>query len=302
MSTGRYAPSPTGVLHLGNLRTALVAWLFARSTGSGFLLRMDDLDQVVSKPEHEAGQLRDLAAIGLDWDGEVLRQSTRRARYEAAISRLDAAGRTYACYCTRREIQEAASAPHGPVGAYPGTCRQLTDGERRQREEAGRPPALRLRAGGATVAVADRLHGIVELEVDDVVLRRNDGTPAYNLAVVVDDADHGVEEVVRGDDLLDSTPRQVHLARTLGLPVPGYAHVPLVLAPDGSRLAKRHGAVTLADRAARGQTPADVVTELAASLGLAAPGEPVTPGDLLIRFDPDRLPREPWVLSEADLR
>ena len=299
MADGRYAPSPTGDLHLGNLRTALLAWLFARSAGSRFAMRMDDLDAAVSKPEHEASQLRDLADLGLDWDGDVVRQSERRHRYDEAITRLEAAGLTYACYCTRREILEAASAPHGPVGAYPGTCRDLTPAQRAEREASGRPPALRLRTGGEVVGVDDRLHGRVELAVDDVVLRRNDGTPAYNLAVVVDDADQGVDEVVRGDDLLPSTPRQAHLARTLGLTVPAYAHVPLVLAPDGSRLAKRHGAVTLADRVARGETPATVLGALAASLGLAEPGESVTPADLLPRFDPDALPRDPWVFTGA---
>ncbi|HSL59118.1 MAG TPA: tRNA glutamyl-Q(34) synthetase GluQRS, partial [Acidimicrobiales bacterium] len=239
MAVGRFAPSPTGTLHLGNLRTALVAWLFARSSGSRFLVRMEDLDRVQSRPEHERGQLADLAALGLDWDGPVLRQSERFDRYEAAIARLDAAGLTYRCWCTRREIREAASAPHGdlPDGAYPGTCRDLPTRELAARERSDRPAALRLRADHATVGFTDRLVGPVSGRIDDVVLRRNDGVPAYNLAVVVDDADQGVEEVVRGDDLLSSTPRQLHLARLLDLAEPTHAHVPLALAPDGERLA-----------------------------------------------------------------
>ncbi|MCU1453811.1 MAG: putative aminoacyl-tRNA synthetase [Acidimicrobiales bacterium] len=304
MPAGRFAPSPTGALHLGNLRTALLAWLFARSAGSRFLLRMEDLDQVTASRAHEADQQRDLAALGLDWDGEVVRQSERFDRYEAAIRRLDQLGLTYPCYCSRREVREAAAAPHdGPVpdGAYPGTCRDLSARERRAREAAGRRPALRLRAEGVSVAFTDRLHGRAEGVVDDVVLRRNDGVPAYNLAVVVDDAAQGVAEVVRADDLLTSTPRQLHLARLLDLALPSHAHVPLVLEPSGARLAKRDGAVTLADRRRRGQDAAAVRSWLAASLGLAEPGEPVTPQNLVARFDPARLPREPWRLTADDL-
>ena len=298
-ATGRFAPSPTGPLHLGNLRTALLAWLFARAQGAGFLVRLDDLDPDRVRPGIAAQQLADLAALGMDWDGPVVAQSERRERYDAAIESLDAGGLLYPCFCTRREIREAASAPHGPLpeGAYPGTCLRLSATQRAERERAGRPPALRLRAGGARVRFADRLLGPQEGAVDDLVVRRNDGAPAYNLAVVVDDADQGVGEVVRGADLLDSTPRQLHLARLLGLPEPGHAHVPLMLGPDGARLAKRHGAVTLADRLALGETPARVRGALAASVGLAAPGETPAPEELLARFDPARLPAHPTVLA-----
>ena len=299
MAAGRFAPSPTGDLHLGNLRTALVAWLFARSSGSRFVVRMEDLDRATSRTSYETGQLRDLAAIGVDWDGTVVRQSDRFDHYEAAIAQLTGAGLTYRCYCSRREIREAATAPHGPVpdGAYRGTCRNLTRAEEAERREAGRRPALRLRAGSVRVAFTDRLAGPVEAEVDDLVLRRNDGVPSYNLAVVIDDAGQGIGEVVRGDDLLLSTPRHLHLGRLLGLPTPEYAHLPLVLGPDGQRLAKRHGAVTLADAVASGQTPADVRDRLAVSLGLAVPGERVSPTELIGRFDPSLLPRRPWVLE-----
>jgi len=290
---GRFAPSPSGPLHLGNLRTALLAWLFARSAGARLLVRVEDLDPGRSRREHEAGQLADLAALGLDWDGPVVRQSERRERHRAALERLRAAGRVYPCWCTRAEIREAASAAHGPLpeGAYPGTCRRLTAAQRAEREHSGRSPALRLDAGGERVGFVDRLHGPVDEVVDDLVLWRNDDTPAYNLAVVVDDADQGIGEVVRGDDLLETTPRQLLLQRLLGLREPAYAHVPLVLGPDGARLAKRHGAVTLADRAARGEAPADVLAWMARSLGLAAPGEPVALPLLLARFDPAALPR-----------
>ncbi len=289
---GRFAPSPSGPLHLGNLRTALLAWLLARSAGARFLVRVEDLDPGRSRREHEQRQLADLAAVGLDWDGPVVRQSERRERHRAALDELRADGRVYPCWCTRAEIREASSAAHGPLpeGAYPGTCRRLTAAERAERERSGRPPALRLDAGGEQVAIVDRLHGSVEAVVDDLVLWRNDDTPAYNLAVVVDDADQGIGEVVRGDDLLETTPRQVLLQRLLGLPEPAYAHVPLVLGPDGARLAKRHGAVTLADRAARGETPADVLAWMARSLGLAQAGEPIDLPLLLARFDPAALP------------
>ncbi|MFM7534610.1 MAG: tRNA glutamyl-Q(34) synthetase GluQRS [Acidimicrobiales bacterium] len=302
MATGRFAPSPTGRLHLGNLRTALVAWLFARHAGSRFVLRVEDLDPATSRLEHEAAQLADLAAIGLDWDGPVVRQSARRAAHDEAVAALERSGRTYFCFCTRREIQAAARAPHGPDGSYPGTCRHLSDAERRDRLREGRRPAVRLRADGAVVTVVDRIQGPCSLVVDDVVLRRNDGVCAYNLAVVVDDAHQGGEEVVRGDDLLESTPRQVHLARLLGLTPPGHAHVPLVLAPDGARLAKRHGAVTLADRAARGEHPLAVRSMLAASLGLCPAGERPSLGELLEAFDPERLPRSPWVWTDEPSR
>ena len=294
--TGRFAPSPTGALHLGNLRTALLAWLFARSAGAAFLVRMEDLDQAVARPEHERQQLADLAAIGLDWDGPVVRQSERRVVYAQAIDDLTARGLTYPCYCSRREIREAASAPHGRQadGAYPGTCRDLAASARRRMEDAGRPAALRLRSDGEVVHFVDRLAGPFVGLVDDLVLRRGDGTPAYNLAVVVDDAAQGVGEVVRGDDLLASTPRQIHLARLLGIVPPSYAHVPLALGPDGSRLAKRHGAVSLADLADAGLGPAAVLGRLAASAGLVEPGAPVDLATLVADFDPSRIPRDPW--------
>jgi glutamyl-tRNA synthetase len=288
---GRFAPSPTGVLHVGNLRTALLAWLFARSQGARFLMRIEDLDTGRVRRELEAQQLADLRAIGIDWDGAAVRQSERQELYAAALERLDAAGLLYRCWCTRAEIREAASAAHGerPEGAYPGTCRELTAAEVAEREASGRPPAWRVRAGAARVTFSDRLCGETSGEVDDFVVRRNDGAYAYNLAVVVDDADQGIGEVVRGADLLDSTPRQLWLGEQLGLPGgwgPSYAHVPLMLGPDGARLAKRHGAVTLADRAALGQSPEDVRRELLAPFGL---GDCVTMQELVTHFDPERI-------------
>ena len=290
---GRFAPSPSGELHVGNLRTALLAWLFARSTGRRFLMRVEDLDRARSGAE--AGQLRDLTAIGITWDGGVVRQTDREPLYQEAVARLSAAGLTYECFCTRREIQEAPSAPHAPQGAYPGTCRNLTAAEREEKRTR-RPAAIRLRSAVSRVTVQDVLRGGYTGVVDDFVLRRNDGVAAYNLAVVVDDAAQGIDQVVRGDDLLPSTPRQAYLASLLNIPVPEYAHVPLVLNTGGARLAKRDGAVTLADLAAAGVPVPDVRDALLASLGL--PAGP--PGRALAVFDPARLPREPWIWRGMD--
>lgn len=300
VGAGRFAPSPSGDLHLGNLRTAVLAWLFARSTGRRFLVRVEDLDRV--RPGAEQGQLADLAALGIDWDAEVVHQSRRLRMYDDAIDRLSRSGLTYECFCTRREILQATSAPHAPAGAYPGTCRALSDSEREEKKAAGRPPAVRLRAGTDFFTVHDVLHGDFTGIVDDLVLRRGDGTPAYNLAVVVDDAAQGIDQVVRGDDLLASAPRQAYLAGLLGLPAPVYAHVPLALNEEGKRLAKRDGAVTLADQRALGHTPADVLGRIAVSLRLADPGEPVSLPLLLDRWDPARLPRHPWVFETESAR
>lgn len=290
---GRFAPSPTSQLHVGNLRTALVAWLMARSSGRRFVVRIEDLDagRVAAAPRVAEGQLRDLAGLGLDWDGEVVRQSSRLDHYAAALDRLP----TYPCFCSRREIAEASSAPHADgYRPYPGTCRGLSDAERAARA-AVRPPALRVDAGGAIVTVRDRWHGPVTGVVDDFVVRRNDGAYAYNLAVVVDDLAQGVDQVVRGDDLLTSSPRQAWLIGRLGGALPEYAHVPLVVNAEGRRLAKRDGAVTLADLARRGVDADGVRSLLGQSLGLNGAGEPVTAAELLDRFDPDALPRDPWV-------
>jgi glutamyl-tRNA synthetase len=285
---GRFAPSPSGELHVGNLRTAILAWLFARSTGRNFLLRVEDLDR--ARAGAEAGQLRDLAAVGVTWDGAVVRQTERTAVYDDAVDQLSAAGLTYECFCTRREIQEAPSAPHAPQGAYPGTCRNLDPAELEYKRST-RPSAIRLRADVTEYTVHDVLSGEFTGVVDDFVLRRNDGVTAYNLAVVVDDAAQEIDQVVRGDDLLPSTPRQAYLASLLHMPVPEYAHVPLVVNSDGARLAKRDGAVTLADLALAGVTATDVRDLILQSLGLPAG----TLEQALAAFSPADLPRGPWV-------
>ncbi|MEH0108443.1 tRNA glutamyl-Q(34) synthetase GluQRS [Tersicoccus sp. MR15.9] len=289
---GRYAPSPTGDLHVGNLRTALLAWAFARATGRAFLLRVEDLDRARSGSAER--QLADLAAIGTDWDGDVVVQSARGTLYEEALHTLRERGLVYECFCTRREIAEAASAPHAAPGAYPGTCRNLDDAERATRRASGRPPALRLRAAVDAFTVHDVIAGHWTGPVDDLVLVRNDGTVAYNFAVVLDDGELGIDQVVRGDDLLSSAPRQAYLATVLGLTPPTYAHVPLVLGPTGARLAKRDGAVTLRDLVAAGSSVADVVGMIADSLDL--PGVRTAAG-LLAAFDPAALPRHPWTFT-----
>ncbi|AVL99335.1 tRNA glutamyl-Q(34) synthetase GluQRS [Gordonia iterans] len=291
-SAGRFAPSPSGDLHVGNLRTALLAWLFARSTGRDFLIRMEDLDRV--KAGSAERQLADLAALGLTWSEPVVAQSERLGVYRAVVDDLIAAGETFECYCTRREIQDAPSAPHAPPGAYPGTCRDLSEQER-ERRRTERPAAIRLRAAVSQFTVDDVLHGRYTGDVDDFVLVRGDGTPAYNLAVVVDDAASCIDQVVRGDDLLPSTPRQAYLAERLGYPVPQYAHVPMVVNDAGVRLSKRDGAITLEQLARLGYDTAAVLGTMAHSLGLAEPGEHVPADRLLERFDPATLPREPWV-------
>ncbi len=302
--TGRFAPSPSAPLHLGNLRTALLAWCAARAEDGRFLLRVEDL--TTSPTDERAAaiavdQLSDLATLGITHDGEVVRQSERADLYRAAVDDLVDRGLTYPCFCTRREIRAASVAPHGPAaeGAYPGTCRRLTDSDRLRLEAEGRRPALRLRAEGVEVEVVDRLLGRRTAVVDDLVLRRADGEPAYNLAVVVDDAAQGVDQVVRGDDLWETTPRQVLLQRLLGVATPEYLHVPLVLGPDHQRLSKRDGAVTLADRFALGEDVEAVVGLLAGSAGLARPGERLVADQVVERFDVDRLVRTPWVLDGA---
>ncbi|MET0995386.1 MAG: tRNA glutamyl-Q(34) synthetase GluQRS, partial [Mycobacterium sp.] len=244
---GRFAPSPSADLHIGNLRTAVLAWLFARSTGRRFLMRIEDLDDR-THADVANRQLDDLAALGLTWNAPVEWQSEHPERYDAVVTELAERGLLYECYCSRRDIAQAPQAPHAPQGAYPGICRDLTDAERQTRcRESGRLPALRLRTEAITYTVTDMLHGRYTGIVDDFVIRRGDGVPAYNLAVVVDDAAQSVDQVVRGDDLLPSSPRQAYLALLLGYAEPVYAHVPLVLNEDGARLAKRDGAVTLAE-------------------------------------------------------
>lgn len=302
---GRYAPSPSGDLHLGNLRTALLAWLYARSSGRRFLVRVEDIDTQRSSRESAQRQLEDLAALGLDWDGEVIYQQDRYAAYEAALAQLP----TYECYCSRKDIQEASRAPHAIPGQYPGTCRALSDDERAAKRAElaaqNRVPAIRLLADVSSFTIHDAFAGEYTGEVDDFILRRGGQPPAdpnqgmdwaYNLAVVVDDAFQGVDQIVRGDDLLSSAPRQAYLAHQLGYPEPEFVHVPLVLNAEGVRLSKRDGAVTLRQLLeGHGRDAGDVVKLLAQSLGYEASSVQ----ELCEQFQPEKLPREAFVWDGA---
>jgi glutamyl-tRNA synthetase len=274
-------------------------------------MRVEDLDRARVRPGLEARILDELRWLGLDWDEGPdvggakgpYRQSERLASYEAALERLRAAGRVYPCFCSRAEIARAAEAPHGPSDEgprYPGTCAGLSR-EDAERRSAGRRPAWRLRVPPGAVRFVDGVHGQREIdvaaEVGDFVVARADGVPAYQLAVVVDDAAMGVTDVVRGDDLLSSTGRQLLLYAALSLPAPRFAHVPLVVGEDGERLAKRHGALSLGELRERGADPRAVVGLLAALSGLAPPGARLSPSDLVPVFDLARIPRSPAVLA-----
>src|SRR3954469_20414140 len=236
MYTGRFAPSPTGPLHMGSLIAALASWLDARAAGGRWLVRMEDLDRPRVLPGADDAILDALSRLGLQWDGEVVYQSKRHDLYRRALERLRPD--TYWCSCSRREIADSSlglATDGAPI--YPGTCRHGTKGDRR---------ALRLRTNAETIIFEDRVQGrqeqVLERAVGDFVLYRADGLFAYQLAVVVDDADQGVTDVVRGADLLDSTPRQIYLQRLLGMPTPRYLHVPVAVDAGGEKLSKQTGA------------------------------------------------------------
>jgi glutamyl-tRNA synthetase len=296
---GRFAPSPTGALHLGSARTALVAWLRARALGGAFVLRVEDLDAPRVVAGAEAAMRADLRWLGLDWDEgpdvggphAPYGQSARTHRYADALTRLRAAGLVYPCTCTRREIAAIASAPHGldeEGPRYPGTCRSGPT-------HPERPASFRFRMPEPAPGFVDALGGAFApgaLGGGDFVVARSDGTFSYQLAVVVDDLAMGITEVVRGDDLRSSVPRQLALAEALGGTPPAWLHVPLVLAADGQRLGKRHGSTSLAALREAGHTPAAIIGRLAQTLGLAAPGEALLPEALVSRFDLAKLPRE----------
>ncbi|WP_231440691.1 tRNA glutamyl-Q(34) synthetase GluQRS [Brevibacterium zhoupengii] len=295
---GRFAPSPSGDLHIGNIRSGLLAYVRARQTGRRFLWRIEDLDRV--QPGAAQSQLEVFAELGITPDEPPLIQSERLGIYTEALSRLEGQGLVYECYCSRKDIQQAPSAPHSPPGAYPGTCSDLLEPERelrRQRlKEQGRSPALRLRTDNVEVTVEDRLLGEITAPVDDLVLKRGDGVFAYNLIVVVDDAASGVDEVVRGDDLATSAPRQAHLAKLLGLPQPSWLHVPLVVNIEGRRLAKRDGAVTYQQLRALGWTRDDVYSWIGTSLGFGgAEGTWSTIDDMVAGLDFDQIRTEETV-------
>jgi glutamyl-tRNA synthetase len=295
-------------MHLGNARTALLAWLDARSRGGRLAMRVEDLDGPRVRPGLEARILAELRWLGLDWDEgpdvggphAPYRQSERLGRYAGALARLCEAGLAYECFCSRAEIAAASHAPHGPADEgprYPGTCAHLTRVERDARAARGKPAAWRFRVPAEEFRFEDAVFGPQAVDVaastGDFVVMRADGVPAYQLAVVVDDLAMEVTDVVRGADLLSSTARQLLLWRALGGSPPRFAHVPLVVGDDGARLAKRHGALSVGELRERGADPRAVVGLLAASAGLCAPGLRVAPAELVRGFAIERLSREP---------
>jgi glutamyl-tRNA synthetase len=304
---GRLAPSPTGAQHVGNARTYLIAWLSARSHGGRIVLRLEDIDS----PRVEAGAglqaIDDLRWLGLDWDEGPVIQSERLPLYESALEKLKAQELVYPCTCSRGDIERAASAPHaeheGP--AYPGTCasRSVADAKKL----ADRPFAWRFRLPACPCEFIDGFQGATTINLrevggDFVVWKSLGSGPAYQLAVVVDDAAQQVTEVIRGDDLVPSTPRQLLLDQALGLPAPRFTHVPLVVGPDGRRLAKRHGDTRLATLREAGVPPEALIGLLAWSCGWIDRSEPITARHLIPLFRLEAIPPEPFVVTPEHLR
>lgn len=296
---GRYAPSPSGDLHLGNLRTALLAWLYARCAGGSFVLRVEDLDRPRVRPGATQRMLSDLRWLGLDWDEgpdaggpyAPYTQSERLEIYQDYLQSLRNADLIYPCYCTRAEVARAASAPQqGDEGpSYPGTCRNLTMTQRKQHETRGRRPCWRFRVDEERVVTfTDLAAGCTEQHVQqavgDFIVCRSDGIFAYQFAVVVDDALMHINQVVRGTDLLNSTPRQILLYEALGFPIPDFIHVPLMLDEAGKRLAKRVQSAGLEPLRAGGATAAGVVGQLAASCGLVEAGQVISASGLAQQY------------------
>lgn len=297
---GRLAPSPSGRLHLGHARTFVLAWLHVRSRGGQLCLRLEDLDASRCRPEHVDGVQRDLEWLGLDWDGPVVTQSSRLDELRAAAVRLRATGHAYACVCTRADSRRSISAPQRGAEdlRYSGTCRGAVFAE-----PGPQAFALRFRVPEGSVAFVDGIAGPqsvdVARDVGDFMIQNRAGVPSYQLAVVVDDAAQGINEVFRGDDLLSSTPRQILLLEALGLPLPRWYHAPLVLDATGRRLAKRSDDLSLAALREQGVDPRAIVAWALSSGGLGS-AERVTAREASASFDIERLSREPVVLSEAE--
>ena len=305
---GRFAPTPSGRMHLGNVFAALVSWLSARAEGGEMVLRIEDLDPRAAGRERAELLIDDLRWLGLDWDEGPVWQSGRGRVYDEAIERLAEAGLTYPCFCSRAELH-AASAPHASDGTpvYAGTCRELSPEEAARRCET-RPPAIRLRVPDeddpvGTIEFCDLAYGprreVLARECGDFLVRRSDGVVAYQLAVVVDDALMGVTQVVRGRDLLGSCARQIYLGRLLGWDPPEFGHVPLLVAGDGRRLSKRERDLDLGALRERGVTAERLVGALAAAAGLADPGCEATPSELVAGFSWEHLRREDIVVDDA---
>ncbi|MDR2055199.1 MAG: tRNA glutamyl-Q(34) synthetase GluQRS [Desulfovibrio sp.] len=313
---GRLAPSPTGYAHLGNAWAFLLAWLSVRAQNGRLILRVEDIDPQRSKMKFVDALLEDMRWFGLDWDegpdvagpAQPYLQSRRKDHYEEALARLGRAGATYPCFCTRGELRNLASAPHvEDIGvSYPGTCRQLGEAQRAALFGAGRKAAVRLRCFGEEISFTDALRGEERMRLadcgGDFALRRSDGVVSYQLAVTVDDAAMGITEVVRGRDILHSTPRQIVLQRLLGYATPRYAHIPLLLDSEGGRLAKRHQSLTLRGLRQQGVDARRVVGLLSRMAGLNPREKPVNPGDLLPGFALARLPKHDQLVTEDDVR
>lgn len=304
-AVGRLAPSPTGALHLGNARSFLLAWLSIRSRGGTLLCRIDDIDGPRVKEGAIDEALADLEWLGLDFDAEPILQSARAHVYDLALDHLKQRGMVYPCVCTRTEIERAQSAPqesldHG--SRYPGICRDRFASAEAAREATGRDPAWRFVVDDGIVAFEDAIHGHVTIDVaadsGDFVVAKKDGQPAYQLATVVDDGDFSVTEVLRGDDLLASTPRQILLMQALGFPEPRWIHVPLIVGADGRRLAKRHGDTRIAWYRRRGISSEELIGFLAWTCGLIDEREPRTAASLVDGFDVQRIVREATVLEQ----
>lgn len=281
---GRYAPSPTGALHLGNARTAVLAWLHARLNNGRFLLRMEDLDQPRVVEGSAEQILDDLQWLGLDWDGEVLVQSERLERYQAEFQALLEAGYVYPCFCSRKDIRQAISAPHGSVAVYPGTCRDLTK-EQINKRARDKEPAWRFRVPDQKIVFNDgalgKLSESLALECGDFIIKRADGQFAYQLAVVVDDIAQNISSIVRGADLQQSTARQILLYRTLGATEPEFWHVPLMLDDNHIRLSKRDGSDSIQQWRQSGKSAEQLIALLMQSVGLWPSEDEVTATQLL---------------------
>ena len=308
LATTRLAPSPTGALHLGNARTFLLNWLLARRNGWSIRLRIEDLDGPRVKLGADQQAMEDLLWLGLDWDGDPIYQSRRTSMYLKAINQLMSDGTAYACVCSRREVEYAASAPHAEDGSrrYPGTCRGRFPSVEAARAAIGREPAIRFRVPDGIVSFRDAFAGARQFDagrdLGDFVIAKADGTPAYQLAVVVDDAEMGITHIVRGDDLMESTARQILLYRALKLEdrIPSWFHLPLVLGPDGLRLAKRHGDSRLSFYRERGVSSARILALLARWCRIEDVPEGARARDLIDGFDLSRVPREPILFSKED--
>lgn len=299
MVVGRFAPSPSGRMHLGNVFAALLAWLFARSAGGELLLRIEDLDPDRCKPEYAELLREDLRFLGLDWDREGTPQSQRKNAYDEAFAALSSQDLIYPCYCSRAALH-AASAPHTSDGTpiYPGTCRNMPEADRARQT---RPPAFRVRVPDQIFGFQDGLQGPyaenLAKDCGDFVVRRSDGVYAYQLAVVVDDAAMGVTQVVRGRDLLSSTPRQIYLQQVLGLPTPTYFHTPLLLSPDGRRLSKRDRDLDLGALRQRYRKET-ILGALSFAAGLLDHPQSCSAHELLSLFDPKKLNHQNYFFSE----